>query len=168
MDYFKIAQITNTHGCKGEVKVYPYTDDITKLSKTKVYFLDENLEKKLEVESSKIQNSFLIIKFKNVNSMDEAVLLKNKLLYIEKKEKVLEVDTYYIKDLIGIDVVTTSNDNEEYIGVIEYVFNTGANDIYEVKTPDNKLIYIPAIKDVVKKVDIQNKKVYIELMEGLI
>ena len=73
-------------------------------------------------------------------------------------------DTYYIEDLIGMDVI---DEKESRIGTISYVFNTGANDVYEIKTLDNKDIYIPAIKDVVKKVDVKNKKMYIEMMEGL-
>ena len=73
-------------------------------------------------------------------------------------------DIYYIEDLIGMDVI---DEKEQVIGTINYVFNTGANDVYEIKSVDNKEIYIPAIKEVVKRVDVKNKKMYIEMMEGL-
>ena len=115
-----IGQIVNVHGIKGEVKIYPYTDDIDILCKR----------------------------------------LKN--IYLDE----LEDDSYYIKDLIGLDVIDINAD--EVIGTLEYVFNTGANDIYEVKRNDGSKVYLPAIKQVIKKVDIKARKIYVEIMEGLI
>lgn len=164
MESILIGKIVNTHGIKGEVKVYPYTDDIDNLSKIKELFFDENLNNKHKVKSCKIQKNMLIMKLEGINIVEEAEKLRDTNLYIVKEDISDMEDTYYVEDLIGMDVI---DENEQVIGTITYVFNTGANDVYEIKSSDNKEIYIPAIKDVVKKVDVKNKKMYIEMMEGL-
>lgn len=164
MESILIGKIVNTHGIKGEVKVYPYTDDIDNLSKIKEVYFDEKLNDKHKVKSCKIQKNMLIIKLEGINIVEEAAKLKDTNLYIIKEDISDIEDTYYVEDLIGMDVI---DEKEQVIGTITYVFNTGANDVYEIKSSDNKEIYIPAIKDVVKKVDVKNKKMYIEMMEGL-
>ena len=164
MESILIGKIVNTHGIKGEVKLYPYTDDIDNLSKIKEVYFDENLNNKHKVKNCKIQKNMLIMKLEGINIVEEAAKLKDTNLYIIKEDISDIEDTYYIEDLIGMDVI---DENENLIGTITYVFNTGANDVYEIKSVDNKEVYIPAIKDVVKKVDIKNKKMYIEMMEGL-
>ena len=78
----------------------------------------------------------------------------------------LEEDNYYVKDLIGCDIIDIKND--EILGKLDYIFNTGANDVYEVTTTSNTKVYLPAIKQVIKKVDIKSRKIYVEIMEGLI
>lgn len=164
MESILIGKIVNTHGIKGEVKVYPYTDNIDNLSKIKEIFFDEKLNNKYKVKSCKIQKNMLIMKLEGINIVEEAAKLKDTNLYIIKEDISDMEDTYYIEDLIGMDVI---DENENLIGTITYVFNTGANDVYEIKSIDNKEIYIPAIKDVVKKVDVKNKEMYIKMMEGL-
>lgn len=164
MESILIGKIVNTHGIKGEVKVYPYTDDIDNLSKIKEVFFDKKLNDKHKVKSCKIQKNMLIMKLESVNIVEEAAKLKDTNLYIIKEDISDMEDTYYVEDLIGMDVI---DEKDVVIGTITYVFNTGANDVYEIKSSDNKEIYIPAIKDVVKKVDVKNKKMYIEMMEGL-
>lgn len=167
MNSFLIGQIVNVHGVKGEVKIYTYTDDIDNISKIKEAYFDENLKEKIKIENSKIHKGMLISKIKGINSIEEALKLKNKYLYIEKEEidESLEEDTFYIEDLIGLEVI---DENGEYVGKLTYVMNTGANDVYEVDTKEHGKILLPAIAQVVKKVDIKNKKMYIEMMEGLI
>ena len=165
MESILVGKIVNTHGIKGEVKVYPYTDDIINLSKIKEVFFDEKLSDKHKVKSCKIQKNMLIMSYENINVVEEAEKLRDTNIYIIKEDISDLEDTYYIEDLIGMDVI---DENEQVIGTISYVFNTGANDVYEIKTLDNKEIYIPAIKDVIKKVDLKSKKMYIEMMDGLL
>lgn len=165
MESILVGKIVNTHGIKGEVKVYPYTDDIINLSKIKEVFFDEKLSDKHKVKSCKIQKNMLIMSYENINVVEEAEKLRDTNIYIIKEDISNLEDTYYIEDLIGMDVI---DENEQVIGTISYVFNTGANDVYEIKTLDNKEIYIPAIKDVIKKVDLKSKKMYIEMMDGLL
>ena len=109
----------------------------------------------------------LLISFEGITTVEEAETLRNKYIYILRDElKPLQEDNYYIDDLLSMEVIDLKNNS--VLGKISYVFNTGANDIYEVETVDNKKIYLPAIKQVIKKVDIQEKKMYVEVMEGLI
>lgn len=165
MNSILIGKIVNIHGIKGEIKVYPYTDDIENLSKLKEIYLDEKLEKKYIIKSSKIQKNMLILKLDSIDSVQEAEKLRNMNLYIPKLE-VKEEDTYYIEDLISLEVIDIKNNVS--IGKITYVFNNGANDVYEILTNDGKKVYFPAIKQVVKKVDIKDNKIYVEVMKGLI
>ena len=109
----------------------------------------------------------LLVKFEKIDTVEEAEKLRNKYIYVLKEElDSLEEDNYYVDDLISMQVVDIKNNKA--IGTITYVFNTGANDIYEVLLEDGKKAYLPAIKQVVKKVDIDEKKMYVELMKGLI
>lgn len=167
MRFLKIGQIVNVHGIKGEVKVYPYTDDIVSLSKKKYVYLDESIESKININLCRIQKNMLLVKFEKIDTVEEAEKLRNKYIYVLKEElDSLEEDNYYVDDLLSMQVVDIKNNKA--IGTITYVFNTGANDIYEVLLEDGKKAYLPAIKQVVKKVDIDEKKMYVELMKGLI
>lgn len=166
MESILIGKISSIHGIKGEVKIYPYTDDVENLTTLKEIYMDENLNLKHIITNLRVHKNMLIAKFADINDVDEAEKFKDKDLYIPKSFlKDLEEDSYYILDLIGMQVL---NSNEELFGTLTYVFNTGANDVYEVKDKDNKCFYLPAIKDVIKKIDIKNKKMYVEVMEGLL
>ena len=161
MNSILIGKIVNVHGIKGEFKIYTYTDDIKNLASKKEIFFDSNLQDRHIVKSCKIQ----IVKVEDINDVDMANKLRDTNVYI-KKEKITDDDTYYIEDLIGMDVINVIDNS--YIGKLVYVFNTGANDVYEVEIENKKKVYLPAIKQVVKKIDLSDKKMYVELMEGLI
>lgn len=161
-----IGKISNTHGINGEVKIYPYTDDIDNLTNIKEIYLDSKLLIKYNIQNSRVHKNMLIVKFKEISDIDTAIKLKDKYVYISRESlKILEEDTYYVFDLIGIEVFDI---NENKIGVLSDVQNSGANDVYEIKTLEDKKIYLPAIHDVIKKVDLKNKKMYVEIMKGLI
>ncbi len=162
-----IGQIVNVHGIKGEVKVYPYTDDVDNLSvKMKKIYLDENLKEEYKT-SCRVQKGMLLVKITGIDTVEEAEALRNKYIYISDSTlETLEEDSYYVKDLIGLEVIDTKTN--ETFGTLDYVFNTGANDVYEITTKQNTKVYLPAIKQVIKKVDIKARKIYVEIMEGLI
>lgn len=162
-----IGQIVNVHGIKGEVKIYPYTDDVDSLAKKlKKVYLDEAMTKSYK-STCRIQKGMLLVKLSEIDTVEKAESLRKKYVYISEDDlDELEEDSYYVKDLLGLDVIDTSTN--ESIGKLDYVFNTGANDVYEITKPDNTKIYLPAIKQVIKKVDIKSKKIYVEIMEGLI
>src|SRR5574344_515284 len=161
-----IGKIVNVHGIKGEVKIYPYTDDISNLLTIKEVYMDENLTSKYLIQSSKVHKDMLITKFEGISNPEDAIKLKDKNIYILKSSlKKLDEGTYYICDLIGIQVFDV---NENKIGILSDVQNVGSNDVYEIITLDKKKIYLPAIHDVIKKIDINSKKMYVEIMEGLI
>lgn len=162
-----IGQIVNVHGIKGEVKIYPYTDDVDTLAqKLKNIYLDENMQRGYKAKC-RIQKGMLLVKLTGVDTVEEAEKLRKRDVYMSEADlDELEEDSYYIKDLIGLDIIDITTD--EVFGKLEYIFNTGANDVYEVTRPDNTKVYLPAIKQVVKKVDIKARKIYVEIMEGLI
>lgn len=167
MEYIEIGQIVNTNGLKGVVKVNPFTDDISKFEDLKyVYIQLKNELKKVKIEQVRYNKNQVLLKLEGIDSIEEAEKYRNFYLKTEKEsQEDLGEDTYYIVDLIGLEVYSDKN---EYIGKIEDVFPTGSNDVYVVKDNLGKQILIPAIADVVKKVDLKNKKMTINLIPGLI
>ncbi len=166
MEYILIGKIVNTHGIKGEVKIYPYTDDIFNLSNLKEFYLDDKSKSKCIVETCKVHKNMLIVKIQGISDANSALKLKDKNIYISKSSlEKLDQGSYYIFDLLGLEVFDL-DDNK--IGILNDVQKNSANDVYEILTTDNKKIYLPAIKQVIKKVDIVNKKMYVEIMKGLI
>lgn len=167
MEYIEIGQIVNTNGLKGVVKVNPFTDDISKFEDLKyVYIQLKNELKKVKIELVRYNKNQVLLKLEGIDSIEEAEKYRNFYLKTEKEsQEDLGEDTYYIVDLIGLDVYSDKN---EYLGKIEDVFPTGSNDVYVVKDNLGKQILIPAIADVVKEVDLKNKKMIINLIPGLI
>ena len=165
--YLEIGQIVNTFGVKGMVKVKPFTDDTKKRfdNLKKVYIQNKNTRKEYEIEEVKYHKEMVLIKFKGVESLDEANLLRNYYLVVDRdKEEPLEEGTYYIVDMIGLEVYT---DEGEKLGILDDVFNSGSSDIYVVKNELGKQILLPAIEDVVKKIDMEQRKMIVHLIPGL-
>ncbi len=160
MEIIEVGQIVNTHGIKGEIRLNPWTDDLYDLLDLKVFY-DKN-GNALDVENSRVHKNVVVIKFKNINTMNDAEKLKGITLYTEKTP--LPEGRYYIKDLIGLSVF----EDDVKLGTLTDVFNTGANDIYEVKTEDSKKIYLPVIDGVIGDVDLENKKIYVKIPNGLL
>lgn len=167
MEYIEIGQIVNTNGLKGVVKVNPFTDDISKFEELKYVYIQLKRElKKVKIEQVRYNKNQVLLKLEGIDSIEEAEKYRNFYLKTEKEsQEDLGEDTYYIVDLIGLDVYSDKN---EYLGKIEDVFPTGSNDVYVVKDNLGKQILIPAIADVVKEVDLKNKKMIINLIPGLI
>lgn len=167
MEYIEIGQIVNTNGLKGVVKVNPFTDDISKFEDLKYVYIQLKRElKKVKIEQVRYNKNQVLLKLEGIDSIEEAEKYRNFYLKTEKEsQEDLGEDTYYIVDLIGLDVYSDKN---EYLGKIEDVFPTGSNDVYVVKDNLGKQILIPAIADVVKEVDLKNKKMIINLIPGLI
>ena len=167
MEYIEIGQIVNTNGLKGVVKINPFTDDINKFKSLKyIYIQLKNELKKVKIEQVRFNKNQVLLKLEGIDSIEEAEKYRNFYVKTEKEtQEELGEDTYYIVDLIGLDVFS---DKDEYLGKIDDVFPTGSNDVYVVKDNLGKQILIPAIADVVKKVDLKNKKMIINLIPGLL
>lgn len=165
MEFLEVGKIINTHGLRGDVKVTAWTDlpeDFEDIKR--VYIKKRGENEMLTVSKIKYQKNNLIVKFKEINDINEAEKYKGQVLFADRDDLwELEDGVYYIADLIGLDVY----DENGKIGVIADVFNTGANDIYDVKRDGKKNLLLPVIDDVVKEIDLENKKVTVHIMEGL-
>ena len=165
-EFFRIGSVATTHGVHGEVKVYPTTDDVNRFKKCKEVLLDNGKEKKtVHVTGVKFFKQMVILKFEEITTMDEAELLRGYDLYVSRKNALpLQKNEYYVSDLIGLSVVT---DEDKELGILDDVMQTGANDVYVVKTPDDKELLIPAIKECILQIDIENQQMKIHVMDGL-
>lgn len=165
-EYFEIGQIVNTSGLKGEIKIKPFTDDITKFETLKTIYISlKNELKEFEIEKVRYSKNMVFLKLKGIDTIEEAEGYRNLYLKIHRDStKKLEQGSYYIVDIIGCNVYT---EQEEVLGNIVDVFQTGSNDVYVVKNEEGRQILLPAIKEVIKEVDIENKRIIVNLLEGL-
>ena len=165
MNYLEAGKIVNTHGLRGEVKIVPWTDAPETFEDIEyVYIKDKTGEKRFDITGLKYQKNNIIVKFKQISSIEEAELLKNKTVYIDRDMLgELPEGVYYIADLIGLNVVTAEG---EEIGTLIDIFNTGSNDIYEVKRVGKKNLLLPHIDDVIT-VQIENERIVVKIPEGL-
>ncbi len=164
MEFIKIGNIANIHGIKGELSIYPYTDDVNNFCKYKTIYIGEKKES-FNINRARPHKNMILVLLDKISNPEDALKLKTMDIYIDKNDlKKLDDDSYYVEDLIGIEVI--DNISKECLGTLKDVINNPANDVYEVVLND-EIYYIPAIHQVVKRVDILNRKMYVELMEGL-
>ena len=163
----EVGQIVNTFGIKGEVKVTPFTNDIKRFDDLKKVYVTSRKDSKLyKVESVRYHKNMVLLKLEGINNPEDAEMLKNSYLEIDRKDAIpLEEGTYFIADLIGLEVYS---DEGNLLGKIEDIYNTGSNDIYVVKDELGKQILLPGIKEVIKDVQIENAKIIVHLIPGLI
>lgn len=165
MDYTVVGMITNTHGIKGDLKIYPLTDDINRFFYlSKAYLGDE--KELYYIESVKIHKGMVIIKFKSLDDINKSEKYKGKYLYVDDYDKVeLPEDRYFISDLINCTVFNLSND---YIGKVTDVITGNANDVYVITNEEGKDYLIPAVKKFVVEVNIKDKSIIIDPIEGML
>lgn len=165
-DRLQVGVITSTHGVRGEVKVFPTTDNVSRFKNLKEVILDTGKEElTLEVESVKFFKKFAILKFKGLDSINEVEKYRKKGLYVTRKNAVkLKKDEYFIADLIGLKV---KNEQEQLIGTLREVIQTGANDVYVVEREDGKELLLPAIKQCILQVQIEEGWIQVHILEGL-
>ncbi|OOO00524.1 MAG: 16S rRNA processing protein RimM [Epulopiscium sp. Nele67-Bin004] len=166
-EMFTVGKIVNTHGIKGELRVLPTTDDNNRFKKLKTVYVElykQTELKQYEIEASRLHKNFVLIKLVGIDDINDAEFLKNATLKIDRKDSLpLEEDEYYISDLYGIDVKT---EDGRHLGIIQDILFSAANDVYVVKNDERELL-IPAIKQCILKVDIPNKCMTVNLLEGL-
>lgn len=163
----EVGQIVNTFGIKGFVKIYPFVNDINRFDDLKkIYVKTKNQEKELEIEEVKYQKNMVLIKLKGIETPEDANKLRNAYVLIDRKDAIpLEEGEFFIADLLGLPVFL---DTGEKLGVLEDIYNTGSSDIYVVKNELGKQFLLPYIDDVIKKIDLENSKIVVHLIEGLI
>ncbi len=163
MKKIAVGKIVNTRGLKGELKILPMVDDLELFEQISYVIIDD---KKYDIQGTKYFKNTVILKLSGIDSIEAAELYKTKKIYLQEEDlPALEEGFYYVKDLLDLVVET---DDGEILGKIVDVFKTGSNDVYTVKQESGKEIYLPAIKDVVKNIDLSEGKVLVTLLEGLI
>ena len=166
VEHLKIGQIVNTQGLKGEVRVYPLTDDIKRYDELNTFFIGEDFNKKYNSERVRYKGNLVILKIDGINLIEDAEKLKGKYLYVSREDsRKLEEGEFFISDMIGIEVYTV---NDEYVGVLKDVLQYAANDVYVVKNEEDKEFLIPAVMKFVPTIDIENRKMIIDPIKGMI
>ena len=166
-EFLEIGQIVNTFGIKGMVKIKPFTDDINRFDNMKSVYIEIRNKKEIyEIEEVKYHKDMVLIKFKGINKVEEAELLRNAYLKVNRNdEPELEEGTYYIVDLLGLDVYS---DEGILLGKVDDIFNNGSTDIYVVKDELGKQVLLPGISDVIKEVNLEEGKIVVHILKGLI
>lgn len=162
--YLEIGKVNNTHGLRGEVKFEMWCDGIEFLKQLKKAYLKNDGSESLTLVSARPQKNVAILKFAEINSIDEAEQLKGKVLYCDRDDAEIDEDAYYLADIIGCKVVNVKT-GEEY-GKVTDVMNYGSCDIYDV-VKNKKHVLIPAIPDIIEEIDVENEVVKINVMKGL-
>ena len=160
-EYLEAGKIVNTHGIRGEVKIMPYTDVPELLCEFDRLFLNKQ---QIFIERSRVAKNMVIAKLEGVDTPEQAEKLRNKILYMHRDDLELDDDTYFIQDLIGIEVKDV--ETGVIYGKIVDVMQTGANDVYVIKGSDREYL-VPAIADVVVSTDIDNNEMTIKVLDGL-
>ena len=166
-DKFQVGVITSTHGVRGEVKVFPTTDDPHRFKRLKEVILDAGKEELvLEVEGVKFFKQFVILKFKGFDNINDIEKYRQKRLYVTRQNAVrLRKDEYFVSDLMGMEVVDEQNVK---IGVLKSVMETGANDVYVIDMTDGRELLLPAIKQCIWNVDMESNVMQVHVLEGLL
>lgn len=162
MKYIEFGKIVNTHALKGEIKVYSYTDNVQHILSLKEVYISDI---RYEVEKSRYSNNMFIFKLKGVDNIDAAEAMVNlDILRRIDDSEYEEENTYFIRDLLNTKVYL---ENGEQFGVLTDVFQTGANDVYEVTKLDGTTILLPAIESVIKDINLEEDRIIVHIMEGL-
>ena len=163
----QVGVISSTHGVRGEVKVFPTTDDVTRFRQLKKVYLDTGREMlPLEIQNVKFFKQFAILKFKGIDNINDIEKYRGKSLMIDREDAVdLDEDEYFIADMIGMKVYT--EDGSEF-GTLKDVMETGANDVYIIDSLEHGEVLIPAIRECILDVDMDGERMTIHLMEGLV
>ena len=165
--YFKVGVVSSTHGVRGEVKVFPTTDDPKRFKKLKEVVLTNGKEESVRaIEGVKFFKQFVIVKFKDIDSLNDVEKYRGYELLIPRSDAVkLDKNEYYSADLIDLKVIS---DDGKYSGVLFDVLQTGANDVYEIHLEDGREVLLPAIKECILEVNVEEGYLKFHAMEGLI
>lgn len=166
-ELLQVGAITSTHGVRGEVKVFPTTDDVKRFSKLKEVELEASEgTTTLHIKGVKYFKQFVILKFAEYDSLNDVESIKGRKLFVTRKNAVkLQKDEYFIADLIGLKVI---DEKKQLEGTLTDVLQTGANDVYDIMLTDGRNLLLPAIADCILQVDLENKVIKIHILEGLL
>ncbi len=165
-DFFRVGIIANTHGIKGEVKVYPTTDDVQRFSSLKQVILDTGKEHiDLEIQGIKYFKNMVIMKFKGIDNINDIERYKGRDLLVTRENAIpLEEDEYYIADLLDMEVF---DEDGVKLGILEDVMQTKANDVYVIALENGGELLLPNIEDCILEVDTEGRRMKVHVLEGL-
>lgn len=165
--YFQVGVISSTHGIRGEVKVYPTTDDPARFRRLKEVLLDaDGGWMPLEIEKVRFFKQMVIAKFKGYDSINDVEKYRGKGLYVPREQAVpLEDGEYYVADLLGIKVLL---EDGQPFGTLKDVLQTGANDVYVIDSPHHGEVLVPAIGDCILEISVEQGWMKIHLLDGLL
>ena len=166
-EYFEIGQIVNTFGIKGFVKIVPFTDDLERFEELESVFVVKQKELiEMQIEEVKYHKNLVLVKFKGIEDINMAEKYKGCYIKIKRENaRKLPKDTYFIADLIGIDVY---DEDGNLLGKVDDIFNNKSHDVYVIKDDLGKQILLPSTKEVIKDVDVENNKIVVHLIDGLV
>jgi len=166
-EFITIGKVVSTQSNKGEVKVLPLTDSTDRFKNLDTVFLRNiNNLTTLNIEKIRIKENAVILKLKDIENIQEAKMIVGSFLEVEREKAVkLPKDTYFVFEIIGLEVYT---ENNIFLGKVENVISTGSNDVYTVKDKNKKELFIPAIREVVKNINLEKKRITIKMVDGLI
>ena len=166
-EFITIGKIVSTQGNKGEVNILPLTNSTDRFKNLVTVFLrNNNTQATLNIEKIRIKENTVILKLKDIESIEEAKIIVGSFLEVERKNAVkLSKDTYFVFEIIGLEVY---DENNIFLGKVENVISTGSNDVYIVKGKNKKEFFIPAIREVVKNVNFEKRRISIKMVDGLI
>lgn len=159
----EVGQIVNSYGIKGFLKVVPLVDDNNQFKEFKRLYIQKN--KELKIQEVKFSKNVVLLKVEGIDTIEDALKLKNLYLYAKREDIKLEEGAHFIVDLIGLEVYTEEG---KLLGILKEVLKPGANDVYVVENEDKEQILLPVIPDVIKNIDVEGKKVIVHLLDGLI
>lgn len=163
--FLEIGQIVSTHGVKGELRVNPWCDSPEFMKKFKTLYFDKNGEKAVKVIACRPHGNIVILKLEGIDTVEQAQKLRNKVLFMNRSDAKIKKGDWFIQDLVGCTVYDSA-DNSVIYGTLTDVAQTGANDIWYIENEGKEYI-IPAIKDVVIKVDAENDSIFIKPLKGI-
>lgn len=164
--FLEIGKIVATHGIKGEVRVQPWCDDASILAEMEQLWLDPDGRSVIQVQHGRVQKNIVVLKLEGVDTVEAAQLMRNRILYVCRDRLELGENSYFIQDLIGVAVYDADEPDKLY-GRLTEVFQTGANDVYEVTDSAGVKRLVPAIPEVVLETDVDGEKMVIRPLKGL-
>ena len=164
-EYLEIGKITSTHGIKGEMKVQPWCDSVDFMKKFRTLYLDKKGEKPLKVKIRQGGN-MAIMKIEGIDTPEDAQKMRNRILYMKRSDAVLPEGFYFMQELFDCRVIDADDEGKIY-GTLCDVSETGANDVWHIKTDEGKEYLIPAIPDVVADVDVAEGIIKIRPLRGI-
>ncbi len=162
-DYLELGQVVSTHGIRGEMRFNPWCDSAEFVTKFKTVYMDPDENSAVKVLSSRVHGNIALLMLENVDSIEKAQELKNKVLYIKRSDAKLPEGTWFVQELIGCKVIDADTGHE--YGVLKDVSKTGANDVWHIKTKKNTVL-IPAVKEFIKETDVAAGLIKIKPIKG--